>query len=82
MVEIVSLHDGRPSLRDIPGRLRHLANLIEGGKCGDVKFTAVVVVHNDHRQTEFGFGDVNMHEAVGAFAWAASHIGDTPLNSL
>jgi len=81
MVELVKLHDGRPSLRDIPGRLRHLSDLIENGTCGDVKFAAVVVVRTDSSQSEFGYGDVNILEAIGAFSWAASHIGDSPIDS-
>ena len=82
MVEIVQLYDGRPSLRDIPGRLRNMADRIEAGEDGDLKFAVVVIVRVNHSQAEFGFGDVNMHEAVGAFAWAASHIGATPLDSI
>ncbi len=66
------------NLRDIPALLRRLADGIEQGERGDVKFVTCVVVRRDESQTCLGFGDVNMHEAVGAFSWAASHMSDWP----
>lgn len=66
------------NLRDVPALLRSLADRIESGECGDVQFVACAMVRRDHSQKCFGFGDVNMHEAVGAFSWAASHMSDWP----
>lgn len=75
-MQVVPLHDGRPSLRDIPGRLRSLAEMIEKGELGDVRFVVCAIVRRDHSQQEHGYGDLTVHEAVGAFSWGAAHIGE------
>lgn len=73
-MEVVQLHS--TSLRDVPGRLRRLADRIEAGELGEVRFVIAITVREDGSQQEYGFGDLTMHEAVGAMAWGASHIGN------
>lgn len=55
---IVPLHDGRPPLTDIPGRLRLLADGIESGLNGDVRSIIVLVPRPVDYPTALQFGEV------------------------
>lgn len=55
--EIVSLRSG-PTLADIPGHLRQLAEDIESGEYGDVQSLFVLMPIEGDYPTAFGWGDV------------------------
>ena len=57
-LKVVELHDGRPALNDIPGRLRLLADQIEAGEHGEVEGALVLLPQADDYPAAFGFGDV------------------------
>lgn len=59
MVELVRLHDGAPSLEDIPGRLRRIADQIEAGEQGAVETAYVLLPTDGDYPRLFGFGDVH-----------------------
>lgn len=55
-MNVVHLHDGRPSLNDIPGQLRVLADSIEKGEV-EATTTYVVIPRAGDFPKLFGFGD-------------------------
>lgn len=56
--EIVAIRDGAPSLADVVGMLRQLADNIESGEHGSVESLAVIMpVEGDYPRV-FAFGDV------------------------
>lgn len=61
LTEVARIHD--VSLRDIPGRLRDLADKIESGLLGNPDTCAVVLV--SHEIAVFGYGDRSEHDTVG-----------------
>lgn len=71
---VVPLSD-RPSLRDIPARLRRLAEQIEKGEYGDVK-VALCILDCDNDRHVFGFGDnPSSLEIVGLLTVVARDFG-------
>ena len=56
--KIVHLHEGRPSLADVVGRLRLLADDIEAGKLGKITTAFVVLPTERDYPIIYGFGDV------------------------
>ena len=57
-LKVVSLHDGAPSLNDVVGRLRRLADKIEAGDYGEVAGALVVIPVAKNWPHVLGFGDV------------------------
>lgn len=59
-LSVVSLHDGRPSLQDIPARLRLLADQLEAGDHGDY-YNCLVIIPQLHNEWPimWGYGDVD-----------------------
>lgn len=60
-MKIVPLHDGRPPLNDIPGRLRLLADELEAGEHGEYANCLVIIPEitlTDYPRM-WGFGDVD-----------------------
>jgi hypothetical protein len=58
-LKIVELHDGRPLLNDIPGRLRALADQIEKGEeFGEVDFAFIILDAERPVPVCVGFGDL------------------------
>ena len=55
-MNVVQLHNGAPSLNDIPGRLRLLADRIENGEVEATTAYVVIPRSGDFPQL-FGFGD-------------------------
>lgn len=55
---VVPLRDGRPSLADVAGQLRQLANAIEAGEYGEVPTLLAVMPRDGDYPTLFGWGDV------------------------
>lgn len=60
------------NLNDIPAMMRAVADSIEKGEWGDVKFVAAVLVRRDLAATTFGWGECSFIEAIGAFAHGMS----------
>lgn len=58
-LRVVPIRDGRPSLNDIPARLRLLADQIETGELGEVGTLLALIVRPADWPTTFGFGDVD-----------------------
>lgn len=56
-LKVVQLHDGRPSLNDIPARLRLLADQIEAGEHEATGALVLLPRKGDYPRV-FGFGDV------------------------
>jgi hypothetical protein len=57
---IVSLHDGRPSLNDIVGRLRMIADQIEAGEIPNVETCLVVIPDVGYTYPRmYGLGNVD-----------------------
>lgn len=60
LAEVVKLNDGKPSLNDIPGRLRLLADQLEAGEHGEYNNCLVLIPQrSDDWPAMWGFGDVN-----------------------
>ena len=57
-VTVVALHDGRPPLTDIPGRLRFLAQEIENGEVEAETAYVILPVKDDYPRLR-GFGNVD-----------------------
>lgn len=59
-LSVVSLHDGRPSLQDIPARLRLLADQLEAGEY-DEYHSCLVIIPQPHNEWPimWGYGDVD-----------------------
>lgn len=53
---VVELRPG-PTLRDIPGMLRSLADAVEAGEHGDVGSALVLIPREDDYPLAFGFGE-------------------------
>lgn len=56
--KLVALHDGRPALTDVVGRLRTLADQIETGIIEDARTVIVLIPQPGKYPRVFGFGDV------------------------
>lgn len=63
-LKVVELHEGRPLLNDIPGRLRHLAEQLEAGEHGEVDFAFVILDGEQPMPICIGFGDLPKDRAV------------------
>ena len=65
VAEVVQLHDGAASLRDICAHLRSLADQIEAGEQGEVDAVFLIIpVQNDWPRV-FAWGDVaNVNDPV------------------
>jgi hypothetical protein len=71
VVELVKLHEA-PPLTDIPGRLRHLAGLVERGEFGSVVTALIVFDRVDGKLDSICYGDnPSRAEVVGLFTMAA-----------
>jgi hypothetical protein len=70
-LRVVTLHES--TLRDIPNKLRELADAIEQGNWGEVSACGVVTFGS--KLEVFGFGDGVHHESVGASFVALFHAG-------
>lgn len=57
-MNLVQLHDGRPPLNDIPGRLRHLADQIEKGELAPETMYVIMPRPKDFPRL-WGFGNVD-----------------------
>lgn len=57
--KVVQLHGGRPSLNDVPGRLRVLADQIEAGEHGEIYSALVLLPQRNDYPIVFGFGSVD-----------------------
>ena len=57
-LKVIHLHDGAPSLNDVVGRLRRLADKIEAGDYGEVAGALVVIPVAKNWPHVLGFGDV------------------------
>lgn len=59
-LSVVSLHDGRPSLQDIPARLRLLADQLEAGDYGEYNSCLVIIPQSKNEwPIMWGYGDVD-----------------------
>ena len=58
-LSVVQLHDGRPPLSDVVGRLRLLADQIERGELGEVTGALVLLPRPGDYPRAFGFGSVD-----------------------
>lgn len=68
--EVVQLTNA-PSLRDVPNRLRKLADDIEAGEYGEVPTVFVVVPKMDDYPDVFGYGDnCEQNDVIVALALA------------
>ena len=63
-LQIVQLHDGRPSLADTVGRLRLLADQIESGEFGEVTGVFVLLPRPRDFPRFFGFGAIDESEPI------------------
>lgn len=58
--KIIKIHDGRPLLNDIPGRLRMIADQIESGAIADVESCLVILPCKDFTYPRmYGLGNVD-----------------------
>lgn len=74
-MEIVRLVEG-PSLNDIPGQLRALADRIEAGEYG-LPELAVFFLETDEGLTGFSWGHYDSYRAIGMMAVATQHMIDS-----
>lgn len=58
-LKVVPLHDGRPSLNDVPARLRLLADQIEAGEYGEAVTLLALITRPADWPVTFGFGDID-----------------------
>ena len=63
-LKVVELHDGRPLLNDIPGRLRKLADQIEAGDEGQIDFAFVVLDGPKPMPQIYGYGPLPTDRAM------------------
>lgn len=56
-LKVVQLHEG-PSLQDIPGQLRALADRIEAGEYGDVDGLFAIMPREQEYPVTLGFGRI------------------------
>jgi hypothetical protein len=70
--EVPRIHDS--TLRDIPARLRALADKIEQGEYKHVETCAIVLVHGleEPRIAVLGYGDRSEHDTVGLVLMAGA----------
>ncbi len=54
----VHLHNEAPSLKDVPNRLRFLADNIEAGRHGEITRVFVVIPRRLDYPTVLGYGDI------------------------
>ena len=57
-LKVVELHDGRPPLTDISGRLRLLADQIEAGEYGEVNSLLCLIPQDFDYPIMLGFGNI------------------------
>lgn len=58
-LRVVPFNDGRPTLNDITGRLRLLADQIDAGEHGDVTTLYVLIARGADYPTTFGYGPID-----------------------
>lgn len=58
-LKIVPLRDGKPSLNDVPARLRLLADQIEAGNHGEVETVFVVIPRLYDYPTTLAYGPID-----------------------
>lgn len=56
--EVVKLHDA-PSMTDVPGMLRRVADQIEAGEHGDVDAAFLLIPRANNYPSLFGWGDIH-----------------------
>jgi hypothetical protein len=61
------------TLRDIPGRLRELADAIDSGQHKDIRTCAIVLSFEDEPMRIFGYGDRSEHDTIGLTLLAAAN---------
>lgn len=73
LTEVPKIHSS--TLRDIPARLRELADCIEKGEYESLHTCAIVLVYaDDHRLAIIGYGDRSEHDTVGITLLAGANL--------